>query len=61
MLTTEIEEKLCHCQETRGVESVILVGFEAHVCIVATCIDLISRGFHVSCYKANLPMNYYHG
>ena len=30
------------------VDTIVLVGLEAHVCIIATCIDLIHRGFNVS-------------
>ena len=43
MIVPEIEEKL----ETLKVNTVVLCGIETHVCVVATCIDLIARGFQV--------------
>ncbi len=32
----------------REVDTVILLGIEAHVCVNTTCIDLIHRGYNVS-------------
>ena len=46
MIVPEIEEKL----ETLKVNTVVLCGIETHVCVVATCIDLIARGFQVFQY-----------
>jgi len=54
MLVPEIEKKLHELQSIRMshkpsnvIDTVILCGIETHVCIMATCIDLIHRGFNV--------------
>ena len=45
MLVPEVSEAL---KSKMDVDTVILCGIETHVCIVATCIDLLHRGFNVS-------------
>ena len=43
MIVPEIEKKLKDVKKT----TIVLCGIETHVCVVATCIDLIARGFQV--------------
>ena len=56
MLVPDVESKLEALKSSKAVDyggtidTVILVGIEAHVCIVATCIDLLHRGFNVSLF-----------
>ena len=48
MLENEmIDKRLDELKTSNEVDTVILCGIETHVCIVATCIDLIHRGFNV--------------
>lgn len=48
MIVPEVEEKLDQLKNSRsGMDTIVLCGIETHVCIVATCIDLIHRGFNV--------------
>ena len=42
-----IDKRLDELKTSNEVDTVILCGIETHVCIVATCIDLIHRGFNV--------------
>ena len=50
----DVESKLEALKSSKAVDyggtidTVILCGIEAHVCIVATCIDLLDSGFNVS-------------
>ena len=48
MLVGDVENRLEILRRQRPVDTIILVGIETHVCIIATCIDLIHRGFNVS-------------
>ena len=52
MLVGDVENRLDNLRRqtksTSPVDTIILVGIETHVCIIATCIDLIHRGFNVS-------------
>ena len=52
MLVGDVENRLDslrrQSKSTSPVDTIILVGIETHVCIIATCIDLIHRGFNVS-------------
>ena len=52
MLVGYVENRLDNLRRqtklTSPVDTIVLVGIEAHVCIIATCIDLIHRGFNVS-------------
>ena len=48
MLVPDVESKLEALKSSKDVDTVILCGIETHVCIVATCIDLLHRGFNVS-------------
>ena len=54
MLVPDVESKLEALKSSKAVDyggtidTVILCGIEAHVCIVATCIDLLHRGSYVS-------------
>lgn len=57
MIVPEIEKKL----EDLSSNTIVLCGIEAHVCVVATCIDLIARGFQVLnllCYKFGRGFNF---
>ena len=47
MIVPEIELKLDGLKRNQEIDTVILCGIETHVCIMATCIDLIHRGFNV--------------
>ena len=51
MLVGDVENRLDNLRRqtksTLPVDTIILVGIEAHVCVIATCIDLIHRGFNV--------------
>ena len=51
MIVPEIELKLDGLKRNQEIDTVILCGIETHVCIMATCIDLIHRGFNVRNYK----------
>ncbi|GAX75726.1 hypothetical protein CEUSTIGMA_g3169.t1 [Chlamydomonas eustigma] len=44
MLTPEVEEAL---QKMPNVKQVMLLGIEAHVCVLQTTLDLMERGFEV--------------
>ena len=46
MVVPDVEQKL-DSLKTSGIDTIVLTGIETHVCIVATCIDLIHRGFNV--------------
>ena len=48
MLVPDVESKLEALKSSKDVDTVILCGIETHVCIVATCIDLLHLGFNVS-------------
>ena len=48
MLVPDVESKLEALKSSKDVDTVILCGIETHVCVVATCIDLLHRGFNVS-------------
>ena len=48
MLVPAVLKALEALKYDKDVDTVILCGIETHVCIVATCIDLIDRGFNVS-------------
>ena len=48
MLVPEVSEALGGLKSKIDVDTVILCGIETHVCIVATCIDLLDSGFNVS-------------
>ena len=52
MLVEDVENRLetlrRSTKSNSPVDTIVLLGIEAHVCIVATCIDLIHRGFNVS-------------
>ena len=48
MLVPDVVEALGALKSKMGVDTVILCGIETHVCIVATCIDLLDSGFNVS-------------
>jgi len=39
--------KVLKALEKRGIEKVIVVGIESHVCILQTALDLLARGFQV--------------
>ncbi len=47
MVVPEVEQKLDEFKANE-VDTIVLCGIETHVCIVATCIDLIHRGFNVN-------------
>jgi nicotinamidase-related amidase len=44
MMVPEVEEQLMQLQ---NVKQVMLVGIEAHVCVTATTLDLIDKGYEV--------------
>ena len=49
MLVGDVEHRLDNLRRQKpNVDTIVLVGVETHVCIIATCIDLIHRGFNVS-------------
>ena len=48
MLVGDVEHRLDSLQRQKPIDTVILAGLETHVCIIATCIDLIHRGLNVS-------------
>ena len=48
MLVGDVENRLEILRRQRPVDTIVLVGIETHVCIIATCIDLIHRGLNVS-------------
>ncbi|XP_059079940.1 isochorismatase domain-containing protein 2-like isoform X2 [Tigriopus californicus] len=47
MMIPEVENRLEELRTVRNVDTVILVGIETHVCIIATCQDLIQKGYNV--------------
>lgn len=51
MLVGDVENRLDNLRRqtkpTTSVDTIVLVGIETHVCIIATCIDLVHRGFNV--------------
>ena len=51
MLVPDVVEALGALKSKMDVDTVILCGIETHVCIVATCIDLLDRGFNVSLFN----------
>ena len=53
MIVPEIELKLDGLKRNQEIDTVILCGIETHVCIMATCIDLIHRGFNVRKFVKN--------
>ena len=50
MVVPEIELRLDGLFKNKNIDTIVLCGIETHVCIWATCIDLIHRGFNVSYY-----------
>ena len=55
MLVGDVDQRLDNLRRQKPVDTIVLVGIEAHVCIIATCIDLIHRGFNVrKTYKYSL-------
>jgi hypothetical protein len=48
MLVPEVDERLDQLKAARFTDTVVLCDIETHVCVVATCIDLIHRGYNVS-------------
>jgi nicotinamidase-related amidase len=38
----------------KDIDTILLCGLEAHVCINSTCIDLLHRGYNVSNSSANI-------
>ena len=53
MLVPDVLSKLEALKSSNDdpVDTVILCGIETHVCIVATCIDLLECGFNVSLHS----------
>jgi nicotinamidase-related amidase len=47
MLVPEVDERLDQLKAARFTDTVVLCDIETHVCVVATCIDLIHRGYNV--------------
>ena len=47
MVVPEIELRLDGLFKNKNIDTIVLCGIETHVCIWATCIDLIHRGFNV--------------
>lgn len=58
MLVGDVENRLEILRRQRPVDTIVLVGIETHVCIIATCIDLIHRGLNVSIYMYFWFRNY---
>lgn len=56
MMVPDIEQQLEALRIEKHIDTVILCGVETHVCILATCIDLIHRGFNVRKGKASLTI-----
>ena len=48
MMVPEVEDQLRLSRDFKVVDTVVLLGIEAHVCVNATCIDLIHRGYNVN-------------
>ena len=48
MLVPDMEARLDDLRSSRNVDTIVLCGIETHVCIQATCLDLLQRGFNVS-------------
>ena len=48
MVVPEVELRLDGLFKNKNIDTIVLCGIETHVCILATCIDLIHRGFNVS-------------
>jgi len=59
MLTPEVKKVL----QERNIKSVVLFGIESHVCVLQSCLDLLSEGYEVhiladgvaSCNKEEVP------
>lgn len=47
MVIPEVEQKLAQLKRDGAVDTIILAGVESHVCIVATCQDLVQKGYTV--------------
>ena len=54
MLVGDVDQRLDNLRRQKPVDTIILVGIETHVCVIATCIDLIHRGFNVSEIEQNI-------
>ena len=54
MLVGDVDQRLDNLRRQKPVDTIILVGIETHVCVIATCIDLIHRGFNVSGIEQNI-------
>ena len=54
MVIPEVEQKLAQLKRDGAVDTIILAGVETHVCIVATCQDLIQKGYTVR-NELNIP------
>ena len=48
MMVEEVATKINELKSKKSYDTVVLCGIETHVCILATCIDLIRHGFNVS-------------
>ena len=47
MVVDEVEQAIDKLKRSNDINTFVLCGIETHVCVVATCIDLLARGFHV--------------
>ena len=54
MVIPEVEQKLAQLKRDGAVDTIIIAGVETHVCIVATCQDLIQKGYTVR-NELNIP------